>query len=72
MTPQREYTTEVVKSKEQATAYLKNHEPELILAGNESSFENEKYKSKIIRFDSGETDQGGVVSLAADFFEGNQ
>jgi len=66
------YDVTVVKSKEQATAYLKNHEPELILAGNESSFENEKYKSKIIRFDSGETDQGGVVSLAADFFEGNQ
>ncbi|MBR6344840.1 MAG: response regulator [Lachnospiraceae bacterium] len=66
------YDVTVVKSKEQATAYLKNHEPELILAGNELSFENEKYKSKIIRFDSGETDQGGVVSLAADFFEGNQ
>ena len=66
------YDVTVVKSKEQATAYLKNHEPELILAGNESSFENEKYKSKIIRFDSGETDQVGVVSLAADFFEGNQ
>lgn len=66
------YDVTVVKSKEQATAYLKNHEPELILAGNELSFENEKYKSKIIRFDSGETDKGGVVSLAADFFEGNQ
>lgn len=66
------YDVTVVKSKEQATAYLKNHEPELILAGNESSFENEKYKSKIIRLDSGEINQGGVVSLAADFFEGNR
>ena len=64
------YDVTVVKSKEQAASYLKNHETDLIIAGDETALTDGTDESKIIRINTGEIDQSGAVSLAKEYFKG--
>ena len=61
----------MVKSKEQAASYLKNHETDLIIAGDETTLTDGTDESKIIRINTSEIDQSGAVSLAKEYFKGN-
>ncbi|MBQ1604947.1 MAG: hypothetical protein II091_04385, partial [Lachnospiraceae bacterium] len=66
-----EYEIAVVKSSEQALAYLKNHEPDLILTNLDESltYLEENLKKKIVQIKSDRINEEEIKLQVREYFE---